>query len=156
MSHILHISESANLGLHAMVYLASHAKAGPSDTRTIAEALGVSQTHLAKVMQRLAKAELVVSKRGPKGGFVLRKDSGALSLREIYEAIEGPLRPQTCLLKEPICGGNCLMGNLFADIHARVVDHFNNTTLEAFLRPTALSKTGTHKKHHQNRNQTGR
>ena len=90
MASIIQISEAASLALHSMVLLA----ASPERSLTVKEITGrtlVSEAHLSKVMQRLAKAGLVKSTRGPKGGFVLGDSGLSISLLSIFEAIEGPV-----------------------------------------------------------------
>ena len=84
MSGSLKISEAASLALHTMVYLAGDPSAHYPAGR-LAEALCVSEAHLAKVLQRLVKAGMLVSVRGPKGGFRLgaqdRRDHAAGGIR---------------------------------------------------------------------------
>ncbi|MCF8044104.1 MAG: Rrf2 family transcriptional regulator, partial [Desulfarculaceae bacterium] len=73
MQQLLKISEAASLALHTMGLLASR----PGEqvpTRELAARLKVSEAHLAKVMQRLGRAGLVRSQRGPKGGFALERN----------------------------------------------------------------------------------
>jgi len=106
VARILHISDAASLALHAAVLLASSSPR-PLRSKEIADTIHASETHLSKVLQRLARAGLVRSTRGPKGGFVLADDPEAISLLDIFEAIEGPLRPTTCLLDKPLCDGRC-------------------------------------------------
>ena len=69
-SGIVHISEAANIGLHAMILLASEPQRS-FRAKEAAEVLGVSEDHLAKVMLGLVRAGLVASTRGPHGGFKL-------------------------------------------------------------------------------------
>jgi Rrf2 family protein len=127
---ILHISEAANLGLHALAYLARDAGKSPVTTAHIAEAYGISEAHLSKVFQRLAKAGLVKSVRGPHGGFRLKKAPEEITLRDIYEALDGPMKAHTCLFDEPRCGRReCVLGDLLADVHHRIAARFSETTL---------------------------
>lgn len=127
---ILNISEAANLGIHALAYLARHAEEAPVTTASIAAAYGVSEAHLSKVFQRLSKAGLVRSVRGPHGGFSLARAPLRITLRDIYEALDGPFGKSKCLLGKPKCGlGRCMLGDLVTDVHKRVADHFSKTTL---------------------------
>ena len=79
----------------------------------IAEMTGFSKNHIAKVLQRLVKNELLKSVRGPAGGFTLRKKPVEVTLLEVYEAIEGPMVVTDCPLSYEICDFNqCVMGNV--------------------------------------------
>ena len=100
MATMLRISEAASLAIHAMAVVAGKPEEVHS-THGVATALGVSEAHLAKVMQRLTRAGLVSSVRGPKGGFVLARPAAEVTLLAIFEAIEGHLEPKGCLLKKP-------------------------------------------------------
>ncbi len=95
----------------------------------MAEALHVSQAHLAKVMQRLVRSGLVKSVRGPQGGFILVKDSNSITLLEVYEAIEGPFTPRECLFRKKVCEGGCGMKNLVEGVNGEVLRHFTETTV---------------------------
>lgn len=129
MADIIHISDAAAIGLHTMMLLAARHGALMS-TRQIADILGVSEAHLAKVLQRLTRQELVVSVRGPKGGFQLGKPADAVSLLTIYEAIDGPLRQKRCLLNSPVCRGcGCLFGDAFESIDDIMRERLEKTTL---------------------------
>ncbi len=130
MSNLLRISEAATLALHAATMLAAYPDQRRS-TREIAKILGASQNHLSKVMQRLAKAGLVSSTRGPDGGFELARPAQEISLLQVYEAIEGPLESCSCLLGEPICNGRCILGGLTEEINERVSQYLSETTLDS-------------------------
>jgi Rrf2 family protein len=127
---ILNISEAANLGIHALAYLASQSTSAPVTTASIAAAYDVSEAHLSKVFQRLSKAGLVKSVRGPHGGFRLSRPAARITLREIYEALDGPIGKSDCLLGKPRCGlARCVFGDLLTDVQRRVSDHLSGTTL---------------------------
>jgi len=127
---MLRISDAVNLAFHAMMILANDLEGNPMSVASMAKRLGVSENHLAKVMQRLHKVGLVTSKRGPKGGFTLGRASSSIHLLEVYEAIEGPISERKCLLSEPLCNGVCcLLGGLLGTINDQVRDHLSDTTL---------------------------
>lgn len=130
MTPTLSISEAASLGLHAMALLASQPRRNLS-AREMASALKVSSHHLSKVMQRLARAGLVDSVRGPHGGFKLARRASAITLLQIYEAVEGALPlEQGCLLHKPACRGQCILGGLVRKMGDEVRDYLARTTLE--------------------------
>ncbi|MBN1653077.1 MAG: Rrf2 family transcriptional regulator [Deltaproteobacteria bacterium] len=130
------ISEAANLAIHALTYLAGQRSSGPVSTAQVARHYGVSEAHLSKVFQRLTKAGFVKSIRGPKGGFVLAEDPSAITLKDIYESIDGPLsRRSLCLLGRRSCDlDRCIFGDLLESIHKQVTEKLSGTTLAALIR----------------------
>ncbi|MCO5256082.1 MAG: Rrf2 family transcriptional regulator [Lentimicrobium sp.] len=111
MSKIITISEAASIAIHSMVLIAG-AKDHLNVTQ-IAERMGSSRHHVAKILQRLVKEGYLRSNRGPAGGFTLNKPAGDVSLLEIYETIEGKLSETSCPLDHPVCPfDKCLMGNI--------------------------------------------
>ena len=119
MRTILNISEAAVIGLHAVDLMGRepeklHSAAG------IAGNLGVSYNHLSKILQRLTKAGFVTPLRGPRGGFTLAGKTGGSTLKDIFEAIEGPLVFSDCLMGIRVCGRkNCGVSRLLADTNRR-------------------------------------
>lgn len=129
---VLRISEAASLALHTIVMLAENVGSLLS-TGHIASKLGVSEAHLAKVLQRLSKAGYVKSTRGPGGGFVLAKRLDEVRLLDIYELIEGPLEPTTCLLNKPVCNGHCILGGLLGSLNRQVRERLSELTLSSLV-----------------------
>jgi len=129
MSQVFKLSDACSIAFHAMTMLAAF-PARMIHAREMARTFKVSEAHLAKVMQRLARAGLVKATRGPHGGFELARDSHDITLLQVYEAIEGPLHEQTCLLGEPACaGGNCILGGLLQTINHQVKSYLQNARL---------------------------
>ena len=130
MGTLLKISDAAALAFHATSLLAAQDGKALS-TKSIATTLRASECHLSKVLQRLAKAGLVSSVRGPRGGFTLATDPATVSLLDVYEAIEGPFVPGDCLLKIRVCdpNGERMLGGLLGEINQRVKDCLSRTHL---------------------------
>ncbi len=145
MSNLLKVSEAASLGLHTMVLLA----AAPDrlfSAREAAGLLGVSEAHLAKVLQRLARDGLVDSVRGPKGGFSLARPAEQITLLDVYEAIEGPLEVRNCLFSSQLCDGrNCIFGHMLQSVDAQVREYLAGTKLTQVIdamKPALQEATG--------------
>jgi len=129
MATVLRISDAGSLALHTMVLLAER-RERPLTTREIASTFKASEAHLAKVLQRLAKAGLVLSAPGPHGGFHLHDGAERTTLLQVYEAIEGPISSTHCLLGVPVCGGKkCVLGRLICNLNAQVKKHLSTTRL---------------------------
>ena len=129
MSSLLRVSEAASLALHAAALMAG-SDGGPISAAAMAERLGASEAHLGKVLQRLVKAGLAQSVRGPGGGYSLTRRPKKISLKTIYEAIEGPLSASRCLLGAPVCGQkSCPLGDLFSRVNNEIMGNLTKMTL---------------------------
>ena len=129
MGRIVNVSEAAALGLHAMIHLANH-DGQTVPVAEIAESLDASANHMSKVLQRLARAGLVRSLRGPAGGFALARPTDAITLLDVYEEIDGPLRSDACLFGLPVCEGQfCVLGGVLASVTEQVRAYLAETTL---------------------------
>jgi Rrf2 family protein len=142
MSNFVRITEAASLGFHAMARLA--AEPGKRYTSAeLAELLGgASEHHLAKVMPKLVKADMVRVTKGWGGGFELRTPAESIALLAIYETIEGPVREPRCLLGQENCDGTqCMLGEYLMDVDAGIRKFLAGTTLSQLvqsLKPRSL------------------
>ncbi len=128
----LKISDAASIALHAMAFLAGKPDKLFSN-KEIADRLSVSEAHLSKVLQRLSKAGLVTSCRGPKGGFMLRGGENSITLLDVLEAIEGPLQLSNCLFDKPVCTfEDCIIGKMLASVNEQVRQQLVGTKLSQF------------------------
>jgi Rrf2 family protein len=101
LSRLVHISEAASLAIHSLALIASSKVR--LNAKKISEILHVSQNHLAKILQVLAKNEYLDSNRGPGGGFILKKNADEVTMLEIYQLIEGNVDCQFCGITENTC-----------------------------------------------------
>ncbi|MBM3497125.1 MAG: Rrf2 family transcriptional regulator [Armatimonadetes bacterium] len=138
MKTALRVSEATSLALHAMALLAQNGQHALS-CNEMATTLSVSEAHLSKVLQRLGKQGFVSSTRGPKGGFRLARAADTVSLLDVYEAIDGPVRFSNCLFETPVCQGNgqCIMGDLLASVDDQVLKYLRETRLVDLMPATA-------------------
>ena len=132
MKNLLKVSEAATLALHTMTMLAAD-QTRKIPAREVAATYKVSEAHLAKVLQRLGKAGLVNSTRGPKGGFTLGKKPARITLLAVFEAVEGPIGFRNCMFGRKVCkGDHCVMGTALRDANQILKDYLTQTTLAEF------------------------
>ncbi len=87
----MRLSRRARYALCGIFDLAYNGAGEPVRVRIIGERQGIPFRFLEQIFQDLRRAGLVVGKRGPGGGYVLTRSPEKMSLREVIEAIEGPL-----------------------------------------------------------------
>jgi len=90
----MRISRSTGYGLLAAGYIAKNEKDGIVLSQTISKQYNIPLEYLLKILQQLVRANILRSKRGPRGGFVLSKPISKISMLEIIEAVDGPLTSQ--------------------------------------------------------------
>ena len=80
-------------------------KAGPSSAsaREIAEQYDIPIELMAKVLQRLVRAGLLISTQGTRGGYTLSRPSVAISLADVIQAIDGPFTITACSSEKIDC-----------------------------------------------------
>jgi Rrf2 family protein len=137
---MLRLTKKADYGLMALKYLAEQTAAAQSATpsahsgahsaKDIAEAYHIPPQLLAKILQTLAKAGLLVSHAGTNGGYALARPAKEISAFEVIRAIDGPLfitscitihgacdLTSTCTIKEPLRKVNDSIKDLLSGIY---------------------------------------
>ena len=100
---MLKLTKKADYGLMAMKHLAEHGQDGACSAKDVAESYGIPQEALAKILQRLAKAGLLVSQHGTNGGYTLARNAEKISAFEVIRAIDGPLFITSCITVRGEC-----------------------------------------------------
>ncbi len=100
---MLKLTKKADYGLIAMRHLAERGRLGACSAKDLADSYGLPQEALAKILQKLAKAGLLVSQYGTNGGYTLARDPRRISAFEVIEAIEGPLFVTSCVSVRGTC-----------------------------------------------------
>ena len=87
----MRLSRQVQYALCGIFDLAYNGAAGPVRVEVIGLRHRIPHRFLEQIFQRLRRADLVVGKRGPGGGYVLTRRPEEINLRDVVEAIEGPL-----------------------------------------------------------------
>jgi len=84
-------SRATAYGLLAAGYVAQHKEQGIILSQAVAKKYNIPLEYLLKIMQQLVRANILRSKRGPRGGFSLARPPAKITMLEIIEAVEGPM-----------------------------------------------------------------
>ncbi|WP_263367985.1 RrF2 family transcriptional regulator [Edaphobacter bradus] len=127
---MLRLTKKADYGLMALKYLAEQKGGSAHSAKDIAEAYHIPPQLLAKILQTLAKARLLVSHAGTNGGYALAKPATEISAVEVIRVIDGPLfitscitihgacdLTSTCTIKEPLRKVNDSIKELLSGIY---------------------------------------
>ena len=150
---MLKLTKKADYGLMAMKHLAEHVDQGACSAKDVAEAYGIPQEALAKILQRLAKVGLVRSQHGMNGGYTLTRDPKMISAFEVIKAIDGPLFITSCVTVRGECGQSdrCTIREPLRKV---------NESIEQVLKNIKISqmkeRAGSHRREEDRNHQAGR
>ena len=87
----MRISRSTGYGLVAVGYIAQHPEKDVILSQTISKEYNIPLEYLLKILQQLVRANVLRSKRGPRGGFSLARPPKKITMLQIVEAVDGPM-----------------------------------------------------------------
>jgi Rrf2 family transcriptional regulator, cysteine metabolism repressor len=137
-------STKAEYGIRVMVELARHDGGEPMPLAEIAEHGGLPLAYLEHLVARLRKAELVTSRRGSRGGYMLARPAREITMAEVVEALEGSIAPIECISEASdgsiVCAREshaeraCPTKLLWTRVRFSIVSTLRETTLADLLR----------------------
>src|SRR5438874_93292 len=86
------LTRASSYALHALAYMVGLPPDKPVASHHIAEARGLPERFLLKVLKPLVSARVLLSLKGPNGGYRLLKAPKQITLLEVVEAVDGPIR----------------------------------------------------------------
>ena len=137
---MLRLSKKADYALMAMKHLATRPDAASASAREIAEQYDIPIELMAKVLQRLARRGLLTSHQGTRGGYRLARSSGAISVADIIQAIDGPLTVTACSTDAENCGqyAKCSVRDPLWKIKDRIVAALATCSLQEIATESPL------------------
>src|SRR5688572_21030000 len=90
----MRLTRATSYALHAVAYIANQKKDIPTASHIIAEKRHIPERFLLKVLKPLVAAQVLTSVKGPNGGYRLARPASDITVLEVLEAVEGPIRGQ--------------------------------------------------------------
>ncbi len=125
-------SNSLKYAIKAVLYLAQHScEKQKISAKHISESILVPHAYLAKLLQELARHNIISSSKGPKGGFYLNQENRQQPLINLIRAIDGQQKLSTCVLSLKDCDEKrpCPLHNLVAPSKKNLMDSLEHKTL---------------------------
>jgi len=129
-------STSCHYGLQAMLYIAfHHTQDNNIELKLIAEDQGIPKHFLSKILQQLVRNDLLVSMKGPTGGFSLKSSPDQIRLIEIVDAIDGLGIFTKCGIGFKECNDNrpCPIHDEFKTVRNQVRELFESKSLSELV-----------------------
>ncbi len=133
---MLRLSTKGQYGVRAMYEIARGYPEKPVNIREISEKQDVSIHYLEQILNKLRRAGLIRSVKGPGGGYLLAKRPDEISISDILLELEGPLAITSCLNPEEGCVRVeiCVTHLLWKALGRQIEDFLNTVTLGDLLK----------------------
>ena len=127
----MQVSKSLDYAVRSLTYIAKE-KANVFTIRDISEKQHIPQNYLAKIMRKLVQKGLLSSSPGPEGGYSLRKSTDEISLKDVYEAIEGDMQLIDCMEKNVVCElfNSCSQRSVWDHLQLHTLNFLNDISVE--------------------------
>ena len=129
------LSKSCEYALKSILYITKHSQNQERvGAKNISDDLSIPYHFAAKLLQILAKADIISSQKGPNGGFYLTEDNLKHSLADVVRAIDGNGIFVNCILGLKTCSEvrPCPLHIEFQDIKKKITRGFEGTRLDEF------------------------
>jgi len=142
----MQITRASDYAVRVMIHLAGSEPGATVRQAELSRATNVSGHFLSKVLQQLVRARLVRSQRGSGGGYVMAVPATSVSLLDVVQAMEGPVRLNQCIEEGPSCERKawCPAHQVWAEAQAAVTHVLGSTSMAALA---ARAKSATYELH---------
>ncbi|MCB2197331.1 MAG: Rrf2 family transcriptional regulator [Bacteroidetes bacterium] len=130
------LSNTCKYAIRGVIYLALNSKDEKKiGLKEVSKELDIPSPFLGKILQILAKNKLLISTKGPNGGFALAKSPQEITLLNIIEIIDGLDLFNNCVIGLRSCSANakpdlqCPIHYKYVPINKQIYDLFNNETI---------------------------
>jgi Rrf2 family iron-sulfur cluster assembly transcriptional regulator len=129
---MLRLSTKGQYGVRAMFEIAKGSLDNPVTIKEISRRQDVSIAYLQQILNKLRRADLIVSRKGPGGGYLLNKKPEDISIASILNELEGPLAITSCLDPSEGCvrADRCVTHLLWKALGEQIESFLNTITLK--------------------------
>ncbi len=126
-------SKPCEYALQATAFLALKPEGSMSSIKELTDRFDIPYHFLAKILQDLTRKGLLVSLKGPRGGFALARSPREITLLDIVEAVDGPAFMNDCVLGFAECGGEqpCAVHKNWEAIRTEVQTMLSSRNIES-------------------------
>lgn len=142
---MLRLSTKGQYGVRAMYEIARNYPDTPTTIKEISERQAVSVAYLEQILNKLRRAGLIQSIKGPGGGYVLSRRPEEITIGQILRELEGPVAITNCLDPKEGCSriDICVTHLLWRALGQKINEFLDTINLGDLLKESALFKMPT-------------
>ncbi len=114
------ITKQSDYALRFLVELMKAEKAGPLSLKKFAEKQKISFLFMQKIVKKLREGGIVKSEQGTRGGYFLNESAGKITLKDIFEALEGPCSVIECANRPCPLAGQCSTKGALGKLNSKI------------------------------------
>ena len=131
----MRLSTQSRYGVRAIFDIAYHSEGLETQVKDISRRQGISQRYLEQIFQKLKRAGIVGSKRGPSGGYFLSKKPEDITVGEVIRITEGGINPVLCVNPEDSSqpcerSGECVTQIVWNEAGKKLKDYNDSVTIK--------------------------
>jgi Rrf2 family transcriptional regulator, iron-sulfur cluster assembly transcription factor len=129
------INRDTDYALRALINIAKKGDTRYCSATDIAQQENITPQFTRKILQKLVRAGVVGSRRGPKGGFYLMRKPSEITVHCVFDTVQGKFEVSRCILDPKLCqrSGACIIRKKLMDLQTMIIDYFKGATLANLL-----------------------
>lgn len=130
----MNINQESDYAFRIILMLCKEGLDNKLDAKSLSEQGSIPLRFLLKLTRKLTQAGIVKSYRGVNGGYAITKDPKDITLKDVVEAIQGPIIINRCIYDKEACSanktGHCSIHKALCNIQNTMLNELNKVTFE--------------------------
>lgn len=132
---MMRLSTKSRYGVRAIFDIAYHSGGLPTQIKEISRRQGITPRYLEQIFQKLKRAGIVNSIRGPKGGYYLARKPKNIAVSDVIRAVEESMVPVFCARppkgrKKCPRESHCVARQIWQEAGWRIIEYFDSVSIE--------------------------
>ena len=134
------VNRRADYGVRVVLALARRPDGVRLPTYIVQEEMQIPHAFLQQIVAVLSRAAILATIPGPRGGLQLARPAEEITLRDVVEALEGPIVILECLCGPEVCplGPSCPVRSRWGGLQEMILGELERTTMAALAADSPL------------------
>jgi Rrf2 family protein len=126
------VTRASDYAIRSLIHIAKKPEGTVFMRSELSKICDIPDSFLGKILQNLAKADILNSERGKKGGFKLNKPTVSITAYDIVKAIEGELNINECIFDDSFCSlvNTCSAHEMWGEIQSSLIQQLKSYNLK--------------------------